>query len=327
MIEQMNNGLNNLDEYLKSVLDSYQAEPSTHLWGKVNSKLLKKDVSEFVRFKKLKQSFSSQHTNLAMQVKIWVSYAAAACLAVGLVYGSTVVISNLVDKTTLKTEEKVVPVNDNKQQVNVANQEIDNSQQPSVANLPLVTNHNKANTIQQKDTVVSDNKVKDNNNIVSQQAAANNTVVGQNNTVANNVNALVNYIHRLNQDNKVVSSAKTEDKTEDIQTMIHDNTPADRDTTENANDNQEYKIEIPNVITPNGDGFNDVLIIKNLDKFVDNSIMIADRSGKVVYEKNSYQNDWEAQNLADGTYYYILTYKNKNNSKGVIKGMITVIRK
>jgi gliding motility-associated-like protein len=98
-------------------------------------------------------------------------------------------------------------------------------------------------------------------------------------------------------------------------------------TQENSIETPVYQLEIPNIITPNGDGFNDVLIIKNLDKYTDNNLLIADRAGKLVYEKNSYQNDWDAQNAPDGTYYYVISYKDKNNSKGVIKGLITILRK
>jgi gliding motility-associated-like protein len=98
-------------------------------------------------------------------------------------------------------------------------------------------------------------------------------------------------------------------------------------TQENSIETPVYQLEIPNIITPNGDGFNDVLIIKNLDKYADNNLLIADRAGKLVYEKNSYRNDWDAQNVPDGTYYYVISYKDKNNSKGVIKGLITILRK
>jgi len=323
----LNNGINNLDEYLKNVLDTYHAEPSSHVWGKMNSKLLKKDMSEFARLKKLRQSFKPGHTNIAMQVKIWASYAAAAVLAVGFVYGSTYVISTIVNKTPTNPEKNiVVPVNP-KNQLNELKDNKDNSTTADISVLPLNNRKDKSRSVKQKDTIITNSNNSESN--ISGYTASTNSTKIENNTTASsgNVNSLINYIQRLNPTNETAAIVKNEERPDDIQAIISDNTPATRDTVERPNDDLEYKIEIPNVITPNGDGFNDVLVIKNLEKFVDNSLTIADRTGKVVFEKNSYQNDWGAQNLPDGTYYYILTYKQKNNNRGVIKGMITVIRR
>jgi len=77
----------------------------------------------------------------------------------------------------------------------------------------------------------------------------------------------------------------------------------------------------PNIITPNGDGYNDFLVIPNADKYPGNVLKVFNRWGKVVYEMENYDNKWNGGNFADGTYYYIFTYLDKEHS-----GSLTILR-
>ena len=80
------------------------------------------------------------------------------------------------------------------------------------------------------------------------------------------------------------------------------------------------QIEIPQFISPNGDGKNDKLIIPGIEEFPDNVIKIYNRWGNLVYEANKYSNDWDGSTnvnkgvnrvlgsgntLPTGTYFYI----------------------
>lgn len=49
---------------------------------------------------------------------------------------------------------------------------------------------------------------------------------------------------------------------------------------------------IKNVVTPNGDGDNDVLMIERIENFTDSEVIVLDRWGTEVYRKKGYQNDW-----------------------------------
>lgn len=84
---------------------------------------------------------------------------------------------------------------------------------------------------------------------------------------------------------------------------------------------------IPNVLTPNNDGFNDTWFIKNIHLFPKNSVKIINRWGDVLYQTNNYQNDWDGQysggKLPAGTYYYILDI---GGQWGILKGDVTIIR-
>lgn len=85
------------------------------------------------------------------------------------------------------------------------------------------------------------------------------------------------------------------------------------------------ELVIPNVFTPNGDGVNDNLVFKNLHAFPDNKLVVLNRWGKTVYEKTGYQNDWNGDDVSDGTYFFVLELNDKDNT--VHKGAITILRR
>lgn len=71
--------------------------------------------------------------------------------------------------------------------------------------------------------------------------------------------------------------------------------------------NIRVELIIPNVITPNGDGYNDRFVIQGLSD--NSSLKIFDRYGKLVYENDNYQNDWDGsdlnnQSLPANTYWF-----------------------
>jgi gliding motility-associated-like protein len=66
------------------------------------------------------------------------------------------------------------------------------------------------------------------------------------------------------------------------------------------------EVIIPNVITPNGDEINDELKIKYLYLYPGSKLKIFNRWNQLVFFSDDYQNDWRADGLEAGTYYYIL---------------------
>ena len=65
-------------------------------------------------------------------------------------------------------------------------------------------------------------------------------------------------------------------------------------------------VTIPNVFSPNGDGYNDFFVILNIEKFPTNTVTIVNRWGKEIYQKSGYDNTWSGDKFSDGTYYYIV---------------------
>lgn len=80
-------------------------------------------------------------------------------------------------------------------------------------------------------------------------------------------------------------------------------------------------ITIPNVISPNGDDTNDFFVIDNI-QFWTNELTIYSRWGNKVYEARNYRNQWKADDLPDGTYYYVL----RLNDRQEYAGHVTVLR-
>ena len=68
----------------------------------------------------------------------------------------------------------------------------------------------------------------------------------------------------------------------------------------------ENPLEIPNVITPNGDEFNDKFVIRGLELYERVHLTVMNRWGNEVYKNNAYDNDWTGRGLNEGTYFYIL---------------------
>lgn len=87
---------------------------------------------------------------------------------------------------------------------------------------------------------------------------------------------------------------------------------------------EDCEIKIPNVITPNGDGTNDFFEISELEKYPGSTLRIFDRNGKTIFESNNYTNDWDAKEVASGTYFFFL--KVNNSQKTEKGGTISIVR-
>lgn len=83
---------------------------------------------------------------------------------------------------------------------------------------------------------------------------------------------------------------------------------------------------IPNVFTPNNDGKNDFFKITGLEYYTSNELTIINRWQSTVYEKKQYQNDWTANGLSEGTYFYVLRVKTASSAWQELTGYITVVR-
>lgn len=86
-------------------------------------------------------------------------------------------------------------------------------------------------------------------------------------------------------------------------------------------------IKATNIVSPNGDGYNDKWIIDNIDFYPNNEVKIFDKSGRMLYQKKGYDNSWDAtlngSALQEGTYFYIIDFGTKTPK---FRGFITVIR-
>ncbi|HQJ21155.1 MAG TPA: gliding motility-associated C-terminal domain-containing protein, partial [Bacteroidales bacterium] len=87
-------------------------------------------------------------------------------------------------------------------------------------------------------------------------------------------------------------------------------------------------LEIPEVITPNGDGKNDTWIIRNIEMYPNAEILVYNRWGKLIFKtKNPAANPWDGRYKGKlvpvDSYHYILYLNDGSKPR---KGVITVIR-
>jgi len=97
------------------------------------------------------------------------------------------------------------------------------------------------------------------------------------------------------------------------------------DVKEEANASDERPVPIVrNALSPNGDGINDVLVVDGLEAYPDNSLTLMTISGVKVYEIKGYDNanrrfdghsNINGSMQKPGTYYYLLEYKDKGETK------------
>jgi gliding motility-associated-like protein len=99
---------------------------------------------------------------------------------------------------------------------------------------------------------------------------------------------------------------------------------------------QDGNCILPNVITPNGDGINDLLVFGPYVNAI--NLVIYDRWGKEVFRQNGYQNNWSGTNMSgqvlpEGVYFYVLEANvvsndrpGDGNQRSRFAGSLTLLR-
>lgn len=94
---------------------------------------------------------------------------------------------------------------------------------------------------------------------------------------------------------------------------------------------QLIPIVVPQLVTPNNDGKNDVWIIQNIEQYPEIKVWVYNRWGNLVYEAQPYLNDWngyytEGANVSGplpaSTYFYLIDTMKK--SQDPIKGYLEI---
>lgn len=107
-------------------------------------------------------------------------------------------------------------------------------------------------------------------------------------------------------------------------------TEVDSDPSNNSSTHtrQVLGLQIPNVITPDGDGKNDTFKIPGIEAYPENTLIIHNRWGNEVWKSTgmSYRNDWDGRGLNGGTYYYVLKLRDGSGSWQTFAGWVTLLR-
>ena len=166
---------------------------------------------------------------------------------------------------------------------------------------------------------------------------------------------IINFYWILNQEYNITSTSPeprfTYVETGEYSTELKVYNPQGCDTTYFHTIRVEpVKLKIPNVFTPNGDGINDYFIIslengsdmpkgrgsrdsepeyagyEPLNTYYEKTdLTIFNRWGRIVYHSNDYHNDWDGDNLSDGTYFYVLKCHGLKND-ATYQGSVMIIK-
>ena len=92
------------------------------------------------------------------------------------------------------------------------------------------------------------------------------------------------------------------------------------------NVDRDYLLDMTNLLTPNGDGANEVWDI-GASFYTDNEVVIYNRWGAEIFRQKAYHDDWngtfEGKEVPEGAYYYIIKF---DGSDKVYSGSVTVLR-
>lgn len=81
-------------------------------------------------------------------------------------------------------------------------------------------------------------------------------------------------------------------------------------------------IKVPVLFSPNGDTFNETLVIEGAENYPDCTLTIFDRRGGKVYSTMGYQNNWDGTfngaRVPEGVYYYVFGCPNGKSATGTV---------
>ena len=80
-----------------------------------------------------------------------------------------------------------------------------------------------------------------------------------------------------------------------------------------------------NLVSPNGDGLNDRLLINNIQLYSNYVLAIYNSKGQMVLSTSNYKNDWTGNGLAEGEYYLYFTGMDPGNKERVYKELVRLV--
>ena len=294
--------MNKFDKHIQELLNSYTEQPSADCWDKIASQL---DMMQMPDTNTASSASSGGNTSYFSQFMGSVAGKVVSAVVAAAMIGGVIalVVVNLPENNVQTDNELAVITEEIQNEYVILNEE---NIQNTTENTPLVKEN--GNTDSEKMTNSSDEYK--------------NTSIDTDNSVLNTTqNVAVNQTVQQETENtaKVETTSKTENKTQPVTKEPKKRAFADNNKTDfvediaETEDTPQNKIEppkfiIPNIFTPNGDGIHDYFVIEGIEQFSENHLYISNRYGTVVYEKQNYRNNWGAENLPDGVYFYIFKY-------------------
>lgn len=313
------------EHQIKKALEQWEAQPSSRCWEAIERQLPAGSGGTFSESGSNASSISTVSKGFSI-MKTSVSFWVKAVLITAAAVGTITAISLMVFKSA-PTQQKITDdlifqdtlvVEKNAESENILIAETEIKTQPESSRHHQLIQKEKLNPIA---VIQSDN--------VSQE------IVGIDEN-ASNIDYSPAPIHTTTSEKESISSKEEsvirENKplkaqTHDIvvpETKAQDPVLQDIPDSDPIFNPTSVIIEIPNVITPNGDGINDLFLIKGLEHCTQSYLSIKNRAGKEVFSVSPYQNNFGAD-MEEGTYYYYFQYS-INGIKDIRTGILHIIK-
>ena len=296
------------DIEIKNILENIKVEPSARCWESVASQLASSAAAGGTA------AASVGHSMLASTAaKVVVGVISSAIVAGGVILGVSLSKSSDNLSQTVQNQQNIENIAIAGDSLSIENEEMNLSlkeQENDIVELEngqvLPVNGNSEIPAQTDNIAETSNK-----------PSVNQLVVAPKNTVAANPSdgtssqTATSPVHSSSVNQTSSSSVKPVSPSAATQQMVTA-TDADDPVLENYPEIPQSKplvLEIPNVFTPNGDGFNDFFVIEGIENCELTKLIISNRGGSVVFQSNAYHNNWDGGNLEAGTYYYQFYYQ------------------
>ena len=306
---------------IKDIMEQMQETPSPRCWESIASQMPAVGAAAG-------GSTAATAAKGAMSAGKLAAIIGSASAVVAIVTGTTIAIlthkpANVPQSNPEPTATVVVADNTEKVTEDMPDiTEVVPAEAPAVAKTAVITSNKTEKTADEPTqntqaipTVITANPSSAMVNTPAQTIPSTTTTSVSSNPNAGNANASGNNSSANSgaKNNNPVAVSEQEEKTE------NDN------PWEEAGYSRPITIEIPNIFTPNGDGVNDKFVINGLENCEKKTLLVKDRSGKIIFQSQNYDNNWDGGNLPNGTYYYQFSYS-INNINELRQGAVLIRR-
>ena len=284
-----------IEEFVRKQLKDAETTPPEELWGQLEQRMKHKPTGR-------------------KWIVATAAFLSAACIAVAVIMALNTTSQPETSQNKgiayVSPEETPQPTTKRSagfQPAFIAEESLQKAQTPVVEAIPV------ASTIRQSDTPTI--RQSDNHGTQATLPAVENPKIKKSESPNIDLEELEEEFIRLMDEKGNNAKAKKQNVT--VQDLSDNN---EKDTVPSK---PQPQITIPNLLSPNGDGYNDCWVIKDIEKYKRTEIQLFTAKGNRVFSSANYRNDFCGNDLSDGNYFYILYIPELNYTR---RGVLVIMR-